>query len=81
MVPTEGSELEHRKKVTTDEISIMPIQTLTLDDNLTHEPKPLVLKEVQWNVKLMYSGNPVSRLYQLIHTSLPTLFQWRLPTL
>ena len=35
MVPTEGSELKHRrtKKVTTDESSVMPIQTL--GDNFT----------------------------------------------
>ena len=52
MVPTEG--LKHRrKKVTTDEISMVPIQTL---GNLTFEPKPLVLQgsplecnvDVQW---------------------------------
>ena len=31
MVPTEGSELKHRrpKKVATDEISVVPIQTLS----------------------------------------------------
>ena len=55
MVPTEGSELKHRrKKVATDEISIVPIQTLA--DGLTFEPKPLVLRgspvecniDVQW---------------------------------
>ena len=42
MVPTEGLELKHRRnKVATDEISIVPIQTL--GDNFTFEPKPLVL--------------------------------------
>ena len=55
MVPTEGSELKHRrKKVTTDEISIVPIQTF--GDNFTFEPTPLVLRgnpvecniDVQW---------------------------------
>ena len=29
MVPSEGSELKHRKKVATDEISMVPIQTLS----------------------------------------------------
>ena len=57
MVSTEGSELKHRrKKCTTDEISIMPIQTL--GDNFTFEPKPLVLQgspvecnvDVQWEL-------------------------------
>ena len=39
MVPTEGSELKHRrKKVATDEISIIQ----TLGDDFTFEPKPLV---------------------------------------
>ena len=43
MVPTEGLELKHRrKKVATDEISIVPIQTL--GDDFTFEPKPLVLR-------------------------------------
>ena len=56
MVPTEGSELKHRrtKKVATDEISMMPIQTL--GDNFTLESKPMVLRgspvecnvDVQW---------------------------------
>ena len=54
MVPTEGSKLKHRrKKVTTNEISMVPIQTL---GNLTFEPKLLVLQgsplecnvDVQW---------------------------------
>ena len=58
MVPTEGLELKHRRtnKVTTDEISVVPIQTL---GNLTFEPepKPLALQgspleynidDVQW---------------------------------
>ena len=57
MVPTEGSELKYRKikKVATDEISVVPIQTL---GNIAFEPvlKPLVLRgsplecniEVQW---------------------------------
>ena len=44
MVPTEGSELKHRKikKVATDEISVVPIQTLS---DIAFEPvlKPLVL--------------------------------------
>ena len=41
IVPTEGLELKHRrKKVATDEISVVPIQTL---GNLTFESKPLVL--------------------------------------
>ena len=52
MVPTEGSELKHRRmKVATDEISIQ-----TLGDDFTFEPKPLVLHgslvecniDVQW---------------------------------
>ena len=60
MVPTEGSELKYRrtKKVTSDEISVVPIQTL---GNLTFEPepKPLVLQgcplecnidDVQWEL-------------------------------
>ena len=39
-VPTEGSELKHRrKKVATDEISMIQ----TLGDDFTFEPKPLVL--------------------------------------
>ena len=44
MVPTEGSELKHRKikKVATDEISMVPIQTLS-DITIGPEPKPLVL--------------------------------------
>ena len=55
MVPTEGSELKHRrKKVAADEVSI--IQTLALGDDFTFEPKPLVLHgslvecniDVQW---------------------------------
>ena len=57
MVPTEGSELKHRrvKKVATDETSVVPIQTLS---DITFEPvlKPLVLQgsplecniDVQW---------------------------------
>ena len=57
MVPTEGSELKHRKikKVANDEISVVPIQTL---GNIAFEPvlKPLVLRgsplecsvDVQW---------------------------------
>ena len=53
MVPTEGSELKHRrKKVATDEISVVQ----TLGDDFTFEPKPLVLHgslvefntDVQW---------------------------------
>ena len=53
MVPTEGSELKHRrKKVATDKISIVQ----TLGDDFTFEPKPLVLHgslgecniDVQW---------------------------------
>ena len=40
MVPTEGSELKHRrKKVATDEISVVQ----TLGDDFTFESKPLVL--------------------------------------
>ena len=56
MVPTEGSELKHRrtKRVMTNEISVMPIQTL--GDNFTLESKPLVPRgspvecnvDVQW---------------------------------
>ena len=57
MAPTEGSELKHRKikKVTTDEISMVPIQTLS---DIAFKPvlKPLVLRgsplecngDVQW---------------------------------
>ena len=57
MVPTEGSEFKHRrKKVATDEISIVPIQTLGA--NFTFEPKTLVLRgspvecniDVQWEL-------------------------------
>ena len=40
IVPTEGSELKHRrKKVATDEISVIQ----TLGDDFTFEPKPMVL--------------------------------------
>ena len=41
MVPTEGSELKHRrvKKVATDEISVVPIQTFS-DIKSEPEPKP-----------------------------------------
>ena len=44
MVPTEGLLKHRRKKVATDEISMVPIQTLG-DHHLTFEPepKPLVL--------------------------------------
>ena len=45
MVPTEGSELKHRrvKKVATDEISVVPIQTLSDIHTIEPVPKPLVL--------------------------------------
>ena len=55
MVPTEGSELKHRrKKVATDEITV--IQTLAFGDDFIFEPIPLVLHgsplecniDVQW---------------------------------
>ena len=58
MIPTEGSELKHRKvkKVTTDEISIVPIQTLGDIYAVKPVTKPLVLRgsplecnmDVQW---------------------------------
>ena len=67
MVPTEGSELRHRrKKVATDEISIIQ----TLGDDFTFESKPLEIyymenyMEIQLNVTLMYSGSPVKILCQ-----------------
>ena len=53
MVPTEGSELKHRrKKVTTDEISIIQ----TLGDDFTFEPKPLVLcvSPVECNIDVQW---------------------------
>ena len=55
MVPNEGSELKHRrKKVATDEINIVPIQTLA--DGLTFKPKPLVLggRLVECNVDVQW---------------------------
>ena len=59
MVPTEGSELKHGrvKKVTTDEISVVPIQTLSDIHTIEPVPKPLLLQgsplecsidDVQW---------------------------------
>ena len=47
MVPTEASELRHRrKKVATDEIGTIQ----TLGDDFAFEPKPLVLhgSQVEW---------------------------------
>ena len=45
MVPTKGSELKHRrvKKVTTDEISMVPIQTLSDIHTIEPVPKPLLI--------------------------------------
>ena len=45
MVPTEGSELKHRrvKKVATDEISMVPIQTVSEIHTIEPVTKPLVL--------------------------------------
>ena len=45
MVPTEGSELKHREvnKVTTDEISLVPTQTLNDIHTIEPGPKPLVV--------------------------------------
>ena len=45
MIPTEGSELKHRKvkKVTTDEITLVPTQTLNDIHTIQPVPKPLVL--------------------------------------
>ena len=45
MVPTEGSELKHRrpKKVATDEISMVPIQTLSDIHTTEFAHKPSVL--------------------------------------
>ena len=59
MVPTEGSELKHRrlKKVATDEVSMMSIQPLSGIHTVEHAHKPLVLQgsplecsidDVQW---------------------------------
>ena len=44
MIPTEGSELKHRrvKKVATDEISVVPFQTLGDIHTIEPVPKPLV---------------------------------------
>ena len=56
MVPTEGSELKHRrKKVATDEISIIQ----TLGDDLTFEPKPLVLcgSPVECNIDVQWESS------------------------
>ena len=69
--------MKHRrtlKKVATDEISDVPIQTL---GNLTFKPEPLVLwgSPVECNIDVQWELCIV--LYQLIHTSLPILFQWR----
>ena len=55
MVPTEGSELKHRrKKVTTYEISIIQ----TLGDDFTLEPKPLVLcgSPVECNIDVQWES-------------------------
>ena len=48
MIPTEGSELKHRivKKVTTDEIGVVPIQTLGDIHIIEPVPKPLVLRAI-----------------------------------
>ena len=74
MVPTEGSELKHRrKKVATDEISIIQ----TLGDELHLNPNHWYYMEVWLNVTLMYSGSPVKILCQLIHTSPTILYQWK----
>ena len=55
MVPTEGSELKHRKKVVADEISMAPIQSLNdvHSSDLAH--KPLVLR----GSPLEYSVNAI----------------------
>ena len=60
MIPTEGSELKHRKvkKVTTDEISLVTIQILSNIYIIEPVPKPLVLRgsplecniDVQWEM-------------------------------
>ena len=53
MVPTEGSELKHRrKKATTDEISIIQ----NLGDDFTFEPKPLELHQspVECNIDVQW---------------------------
>ena len=75
MVPTEGSELKHRrKKVTTDEIRIVQM----LGDDCTFEPKPLVLRGSPMECNVDYSGNCLMKiLCQLICTLPPILFQWR----
>ena len=75
MVPTEGSELKHRrKKVTTDEISIIQ----TLSDDFTFEPKPLVLHGslVECNIDVQWESFSEA-IMPIIHTSQPILFQWR----
>ena len=66
MVPTEGSELKHRrKKVATNEISIIQ----TLGDDFTFEPKPMVLHGslVECNIGVQWEtcGDilPISRCF------------------
>ena len=71
MVPTEGSELKHRrKKVATDEISTIQ----TLGDDFTFEPKPLILPGslVECNISVQWKSSnedivPIN-LYIAIHT-------------
>ena len=44
MVPSAGSELKHRKKVATDEISMVPIQTISDIQTIELACKTLVLR-------------------------------------
>ena len=72
MVPTEGSELKHRRKLLLMRLALSGLLVMTLHLNPNH------YAEVQWNVTLMYSGNRLMKiLCQLIHTSPPILFQCR----
>ena len=79
MVPTEGSELKHRrKKVATDEISIVPIQTYG-DHHLTFEPEPKLLvlqgSPLECNIDVQWEScediSPINSYIAFI------LFQWR----
>ena len=75
MVPTEGSELKHRRiKVATDEISIIQ----TLSDDFTFEPKPLVHGSlVECNIDVQWESSSEELLCQLIRTLPTILSQWK----
>ena len=67
MVSIEGSELKHRrpKKVATDKISLVPIQTLSDVCLLNLHTSHWYYKEVLWNVALMmYNGSHVKIFHQ-----------------